>query len=162
MTSPAVINLTFDGQKRGEGGLPDLTGQFLDPAQQVLLEIEEKQKQRKRDETRHELERIQGRIGYALEDYDSHPQLMDHPPEDDDISFELLENPEELYELLSDSRTRSKYQQSVMVYIVGYEEKCENREQLLQSLQDFFQETQVRGDWTSPGYSSMYYQDPHS
>ena len=153
MTSPAVINLTFGGLGRG-GGKPsdqtDQTDQFLDPAQQVLLEMEEKQKQRKRDETRHELERIQGRIGYALEDYESRPLIADHPPEDNDVSFELLEDPGELYELLSDSRTRAKYQQSVMVFVVGYEEKCESREQLLQSLQDFFQEMQVRADWLSP------------
>ena len=177
MASPAVINLTFGGLQRG-GGKPsnwtdqsgqflplaqqvsleikeNQSGQFLDPAQQILLEIEENQKQRKRDETRHELERIRGRIGDALEDYESRPLVADSPPEDDDISFALLEDPEELYELLSDPHTRSKYQQSVTVFVVGYEEKCEDREQVLQSLHDFFQEMQVRGDWLSLSNESI-------
>ncbi len=55
----------------------------------------------------------------------------------------MLEDPLELFELLSDPRMRTKYQQYVSVFIVGYEDKCEDREKLLQSLQDFFQETQA-------------------
>ncbi len=63
--------------------------------------------------------------------------------EEEEVDFASVEDPLELFELLSDPRLRSKYQQYVTVFIVGYEEKCEDREKLLQSLHDFFQETRA-------------------
>ena len=62
-----------------------------------------------------------------------------------DVNLEVVDDPAQLYELLSDSRLRSKYQQNLTVFIVGYEEKCEDREKALASLQEFFEETQSGG-----------------
>lgn len=115
---------------------------FKDPAKLVLLKAEEAQKNRKQTETRIALEKIHDRIRYTLDDFEG-PTEEKKPKSD--INLEVVEDPTQLYDLLSDSRLRSKYQQNLTVFIVGYEEKCENREKLLTSLQDFFDETQSGG-----------------
>ena len=113
----------------------------LDPAQQVLLEAEEAKKRRKKEETKIELEKIHGRINDTLNEFECHALEVDTSKSD--VNFQLMEDPLELYEMLSDPRMRVKYQQHLTVFIVGYEEMCESREKLLESLQDFFLETQA-------------------
>lgn len=116
-------------------------GVDLDPAQQVLLELEEAKKRRKREETKIELEKIHDRIEYTLTEYEGLPRPEGEVQRTQEVDFAMLEDPLELFELLSDSQMRSKYEQYITVFIVGYEDKCEERERLLRSLQDFFQET---------------------
>ena len=111
-----------------------------DPAKQVLMKADEAKKKRKQEETKIALEKIHDRIDYTIQEYES-----SEVKSKDDVNLEVLEDPAQLYELLSDSRTRSKYQQKLTVFLVGYEEKCEHRERILTSLQDFFVETEVGG-----------------
>ena len=133
--SVAVIQFPL-GVRPGQSNL------FLDPAEQVLLQTEEAKKRRKREETRIELEKIQDRIGYTLNEYEG-VEKMEKIASATSVNFELIDDPVELYELLADTRMRSKYQHNLTVFIVGLEEKCEDRERLLQSLQEFFLEAQA-------------------
>ena len=117
---------------------------FLDPAEQVLLAASESKVRRKKEETRMELEKIQERIDYTLTEYRGTGQAAEEEAKDvKDIDLHAVKSPEELYKLLSDVRLRTKYQQQVMLLLVGYEEALEDRERLLQSIHEFFQETQA-------------------
>ena len=113
------------------------------PAGVVLRKVEEAQRNRKQAETRLALEKIHDRIQYTLNNFEG--PLEEAEKRKSDVNLEVVEDPAQLYDLLSDSRLRSKYQQNFTVFIVGYEEKCENREMLLTSLQEFFEETQSGG-----------------
>ena len=136
MASIAVISLPqFVTETQRAKSVP-----VLDPAQKVLLLTEEAKKRRKQEETQLQLNKIHDRIEYTLKEYEAHPNAASIEGE---VKFELLEDPVQLYGLLSDTRLRAKYQQHLTVFIVGFEEKCENREKVLQSLQDFFTETQA-------------------
>ena len=117
---------------------------FLDPAEQALLAASESKVRRKKEETRMELEKIQERIDYTLTEYRGTGQAAEEEAKDvKDIDLHAVKSPEELYKLLSDVRLRTKYQQQVMSLLVGYEEALEDRERLLQSIHEFFQETQA-------------------
>ena len=116
---------------------------FKDPAKLVLLKAEEAQRNRKQAETRIALEKIHDRIQYTLNDFEG--PFEEAKKLKSDVNLEVVEDPAQLFDLLSDSRLRSKYQQNLTVFIVGYEEKCENREKVLTSLQEFFEETQSGG-----------------
>lgn len=120
----------------------DEPDQFLDPAQQVLLAASESKLRRKKEETRLELEKIQERIEYTLNEY----QLGEGATEGEEereVDLRTIESPHELYKLLGDARLRAKYQRRVTVVLVGLEEALEDRERLLQSLHEFFQETRA-------------------
>ena len=116
---------------------------FKDPAKLVLLKAEEAQRNRKQAETRIALEKIHDRIQYTLNDFEG--PFEEAKKLKSEVNMEIVDDAAQLYELLSDSRLRSKYQQNLTVFIVGYEEKCENRERVLTSLQEFFEETQSGG-----------------
>ena len=113
----------------------------LDPAQRVLLEAKEAKKRRRREETERELAKIHGRIEDTLNDFENRSSAVEVSKSD--VNFQLVEDPLELYEMLADSRTKSKYQQYITVFVVRYEEMCADRERLLESLQDFFLEMQA-------------------
>ena len=111
---------------------------------QVLLKEEEAKRERKRQETKIALEKIKQRISLTLEDYNSHDDtLVSDCFNDPDayIDFASIVSPTKLYEILSDARARAKYQRQLMICLISFEEKCEAKEQVLLSLDDFFQET---------------------
>ena len=120
---------------------------FLDPAHQVLLTAEEAKSNRKKEETMIELEKIQNRIDYTLTEFEGTSTKSDGElgEESSNVNFEVIEDPVKLYEMLSDTRTRARYQQHLTVFVVGFEEKCEKRERLLSSLEEFFSATQAGG-----------------
>ena len=121
----------------------DEPDQFLDPAQQVLLAASESKLKRKKEETRLELEKIQERIEYALNEYQLGEGVSEGEDEEREVDLRTIESPHELYKLLGDARLRAKYQRRVTVVLVGLEEAVEGRERLLQSLHEFFQETRA-------------------
>ena len=131
----------------GVNKAPDKTDPFLDPAKQVLLRAQEAKHKRKQAEVQIALDKIQDRVSYTLNEYEGPkfktPSEMDTTKAD--VNLEVVEDPAYLYELLGDSFMRSKYQQRLTIFIVGYEEKCEHREKILTSLQDFFLETEAGG-----------------
>ena len=151
-----VLSLTVM-QNRPKGQSEDITelddpfvdesDQFLDPAQRVLLAAKEAKLRRKKEETRLELEKIQERIQNALQVHEFQFGEKDKEEGEDgeaaEVDFRTIESPEQLHELLRDARLRAKYQRRVMVLMVDYEEAMENREKILLSLQQFFQETRA-------------------
>lgn len=112
---------------------------------QVLLQEEEAKRRRKQEETRQALEHIKARVSVALEDYNSKnenlPSLIGVDPETNVIDFDSIASPHHLYHLLGDAHIRAKYERRLMIVLVGFEEKCQIKEQVLLSLDDFFQET---------------------
>ena len=116
---------------------------FLDPAQQVILKASESKVRRKKEETRMELEKIQERIDYTLTEYQGAEVVAEETPSEKEIDLHSVQRPEDLYKLLTDVRLRTKYQRQVMVLLLGHEAAIENRERLLQSIHEFFQETQA-------------------
>ena len=119
---------------------------FEDPAKLVLLQAEEAKRNRKREEMRIGLEKIHDRVKYALNNFEGpFDEAKKLSTSSSDVNLKVVDDPVQLYGLLSDPRLRFKYQQSLTLFIVGYEEKCEEREKTLASLQEFFEETQYGG-----------------
>ena len=117
----------------------------LDPAEMAILRANESKERRKKEETRLELEKIRERIQYTLSEYQ--PDAADGDsqragtPSSKDVDLHAVRSPEELYRMLADVRLRSKYQQHVTVLLLGHEAALADRERLLQSIHEFFQET---------------------
>lgn len=115
----------------------------LDPAEQALLAASESKVRRKKEETRMELEKIQERIHYTLTEYQGPKVDEEEEQSTNEIDLHAVESPEELYKLLTDVRLRTKWQQHVTVLLLGHEAAVEDGEKLLQSIHEFFQETQA-------------------
>lgn len=119
--------------------------QDLDPAEKFLFLAEETKKKRQREEVQSALSKIQQRVNSTLNDYES-PETKSKSEidlADAEANIESIEDPVRLYEVLRNSQQRSKYLQKLSVLIYGFEKKCQNREQLLSSLYDFFSENQA-------------------
>ncbi len=114
----------------------------LDPAEKILLFTEETKKRRQQDEVQLALLKIQQRVNCTLNDYED-PNFKLQCEINAEANIEGIEDPAYLYELLRDSQQRSKYLQRLSALIYGFEEKCEDREQLLSSLYDFFLASQA-------------------
>ena len=86
------------------------------------------------------LDRIKQRISNALNEYGN-----DNDEEKNEsevvVNFEHINDPIKLYELLSDSRIRTKYENRLTIVLVGMEESCQARVEALHSIEDFFQES---------------------
>ena len=112
----------------------------LDLAEQALLQASESKARRKKEETRMELEKIQERIDYTLSEYQ--PETAGEA-DTHEVDPQTVQSPHELYKLLTDVRLRTKYQQQVALLMLGHETAMDDRERLLQSIQEFFQETEA-------------------
>ena len=142
LAAPPTLN-SFSPEPLDSRDAENKADLLKDPAKLVLVKAEEAQRNRKQAETRIALEKIHDRIQCTLDDFEG--PVSDEKKLKSDVNLEVVEDPAQLYDLLSDSRLRSKYQQNFTVFIVGYEEKCETRERVLGSLQEFFEETQSGG-----------------
>lgn len=112
-----------------------------DPARLELAKAEEARRRRKRDETLLALEKIQDRIDYTITEYED----LTRKDSESNTSFEMVEDANQLFRILSDPKMRTKYYQKLTVFIVGYEEKHEEMEQVLGQLHEFFEETRAGG-----------------
>ena len=116
-------------------------------AEKIILKLEASRNERKRNETIEELQKIQERISFSIDQYEYSSrkalESLEENSSDGDAHVEVIEDPAQLYEVLSDARKRAQYKQKFTVFIVGYEEKCENREKLLRQVEDFFMETKA-------------------
>ena len=142
---PSIPRLNSSSQRNLDK--PVHTDPLLDPAKQVLLCTQEAKKKRQQAELQLALDKIHQRVDYTLHEYEG-PKLKT-PSQieatNKEANIEVIEDPAYLYELLGDSTQRTKYQQKLTVFVLGYEEKCDSRERLLSSLQDFFLENQAGG-----------------
>lgn len=115
-----------------------------DPATLELAKAAEAKERRKRDETLLALEKIQARIDYTISEFEGLKGSKNRE-QDTDVNLEMIQDSNQLYELLADPKVRSQYRQKLTVFIVGYEEKHDELENVLGQLQDFFEETQAGG-----------------
>lgn len=113
-----------------------------DPARLELAKAEEARRKRHCDETLLALEKIQKRIKYTITEYEGTRREASAGAS---INVELVDDPNQLFDLLIDPTVRSKYHQRLTVFLMGYEEKHEELEGVLGQLQDFFLETQAGG-----------------
>lgn len=125
---------------------------------QVLIEEAEAKKRRKREETRVALDKIKGRIEASLDSWkdasdvmeDEDNPLLDTYPGDVvkiksegssiEVSLDSITDPAKLYELLADVRLRSKYEKKLTVVVVQIEDLQQEKEEVLKSLNHFFEE----------------------
>ena len=112
------------------------------------MKCEASRNERKRNETREELEKIQERISLSIDQYEHSSRkalelLEKSSSGNGEACIGVIEDPAQLYEILSDTRQRAQYKQKFTVFIIGYEEKCESREKLLRQVEDFFMETKA-------------------
>ena len=95
------------------------------------------------------MDKIRARISATLHGYQDDKQ--EENDNDDvitqgssvEVCFENINDPKKLYNLLSDVRIRSKYEKRLTVVFVQMENKHVEKERVLQSLDDFFQETKA-------------------
>ncbi len=113
-----------------------------DPARLELAKAQEATRKRQAAETLLALEKIQKRIDYAIAEYEGTKLSKEV---DTNVNLDVVEDPNRLFDLLTDPKVRSKYHQKLSVFILGYEEKQEELEGVLGQLQDFFMENQGRG-----------------
>ena len=120
---------------------------FNSPAEKILLKCEASRNERKRNETKEELEKIQERISYSIDQYEYSSkralELLEETAGTNGAHIEVIDDPAQLYELLADTKQRAQYKQKFAVFIIGYEQKCDNREKLLTQIEDFFMETKA-------------------
>ena len=111
------------------------------------MKCEASRNERKRNETKEELEKIQERISYSIDQYEYSSkralELLEESAATNGTHMEVIDDPSQLYELLADTKHRAQYKHKFAVFIVGYEQKCENREKLLTQVEDFFIETKA-------------------
>ena len=115
---------------------------------QALLEEAESKRRRKQEETKAALDKIRARISETLHGYhdERDDSISGYPPRRDsnvEICFENITDPMKLYSLLADVRVRTKYEKQLTVVIVQIEDKQQEKEKLLNSLDEFFQETKA-------------------
>lgn len=112
-----------------------------DPAMLELAKAREGKRRRECNETLLALEKIQGRIDYTITEYEG----LEQQELDANANLEMVEDTNQLFRLLADPKMRSKYRQKLTVFIVGYEEKQEEMENVLSQLHQFFEETRAGG-----------------
>lgn len=101
----------------------------LEPSNLVLFDADEARKKRVQCEIQAALEEILARVRAAIDSYEG-PYF----------NTRALQDPAYLYELLGDVYVKTQHQhfEELIIFLVGYEEKCENRYNLLTSVHDFF------------------------
>lgn len=91
------------------------------------------------------LEKVQKRIHYTIHEYETLSRVSEENTAEAGVNFEVVDDPNQLFNLLIDPTLRSKYHQRLIVFMMGYEEKLEAMESVLGQLRDFFVETQAGG-----------------
>ncbi|XP_061409262.1 microtubule-actin cross-linking factor 1-like [Lethenteron reissneri] len=99
------------------------------------------------DKTQQELEKIRTRVDHTMEAFElGNRAVMDSLKR---ANMECFENLEQLESFLSSSAQRRQHQQDTMLFIVGYQEKCGCRQQLLSQLSEFFDHSSILTDGDS-------------
>ncbi|XP_072173435.1 uncharacterized protein [Diadema setosum] len=103
------------------------------PAQLVIERNLKAQAQRQADHTKEELDRITGRVDKAMAAFELNEELMG-----DNKAALFVPDLLELEKIISDAIQKRKYQQQVMIFVVGFEEVTGQRLKLLTQINDFF------------------------
>ena len=116
-----------------------------DTGEQALRAVEERKKKREQADVQESLHKIQERITLALDDYEMSRRSMSFSAAAAKTEAELItiDDPQLLYEVLTDARKRQSYRKASTLVIVDYEDRCEERAQILQQVEDFFTESKA-------------------
>ncbi|XP_070545771.1 myosin-1B-like isoform X4 [Ptychodera flava] len=106
------------------------------PAQAVIDKTTRAKAKRRADETQEELDKIKTRVEKTIDAFELSEKFAS-----DNKAAILVPDLIELEKIISDAITKKKYQQEVVVFIVGYEDNCTHRAKLLSQLNDFFVST---------------------
>ena len=118
---------------------------YGDTGEQALRAVEERKKKREQADIQESLHKIQERITLALDEYELSRRSMSSAAAAAKTEAELItiDDPLLLYEVLTDARKRQSYQKASTLVIVDYEDRCEERAQILKQVEDFFTENQA-------------------
>ena len=117
---------------------------FGDSGEQALRAVEERKKKREQADLQESLHKIHERITLALNDYElSKRSVSSAVAAKTEAELITVDDPQVLYEVLTDARKRQNYQKASTLVIVEYEDRCEERAQILQQVEDFFTENKA-------------------
>ena len=111
----------------------------------ALKVVEDRKKKRQQAEVQETLDNIQKRISLALNEYEYNRKPPIPPSEVSEADTITIEDPSSLYEVLTDVKKRQKYQKQSTVVIVEYEDRIDERTQILSQIEEFFNESQSSG-----------------
>ena len=111
----------------------------------ALKVVEDRKKKRQQAEVQETLDNIQKRISLALNEYEYNRKPTIPPSEVSETDTITIEDPSSLYEVLTDVKKRQKYQKQSTVIIVEYEDRIDERTQILSQIEEFFNESQSSG-----------------
>lgn len=116
-----------------------------DTGEQALRAVEERKKKREQADIQESLHKIQERITLALDDYEMSRRSMSSAAAAAKTEAELItiDDPLLLYEVLTDARKRQSYRKASTLVIIDYEDRCEEKAQILQQVEEFFTENQA-------------------
>ncbi|CAF3032124.1 unnamed protein product [Rotaria sp. Silwood2] len=114
-----------------------------DPGREVIEKNTRNRLQRTANQTKEELDIALNRVDDTLNNYESSVKssLIQHGMTHDDASnIEHVADIKELENLLNDSLAKKRYQQRLMIFIVGQTEQLDEKTKLLQQIGQFFNE----------------------
>ncbi|CAF2464331.1 unnamed protein product [Rotaria sp. Silwood2] len=114
-----------------------------DPGREVIEKNTRNRLQRTANQTKEELDIVLKRVDDTLNNYESSVKssLIQHGMTHDDASnIEHVADIKELENLLNDSLAKKRYQQRLMIFIVGQTEQLDEKTKLLQQIGQFFNE----------------------
>ncbi|XP_041459110.1 interaptin-like isoform X8 [Lytechinus variegatus] len=103
------------------------------PAQLVIERNLKAQAQRQADQTKEELDRITSRVNKTVAAFELNEEMMD-----ENKAAYFVPDLLELEKIISDTIQKRRYQQQVMIFVVGFEEVTDQRLKLLNQINDFF------------------------
>ncbi|XP_030829052.1 uncharacterized protein LOC588428 isoform X2 [Strongylocentrotus purpuratus] len=103
------------------------------PAQLVIERNLKAQAQRQADQTKEELDRITSRVNQTVAAFELNEEMMD-----ENKAAYFVPDLLELEKIISDTILKRRYQQQVMIFVVGFEEVTDQRLKLLTQINDFF------------------------
>lgn len=103
------------------------------PAQLVIEKNLKSRAQRQADQTKEELDRITSRVNQTVAAFELNEEMMD-----DNKAAYFVPDLLELEKIISDTIQKRRYQQQVMIFVVGFEEVTDQRLKLLTQINDFF------------------------
>ncbi|XP_074660248.1 uncharacterized protein LOC141912760 isoform X5 [Tubulanus polymorphus] len=106
------------------------------PAKAVIVKNERNLAQRAADETREELHKVMKRVDHIYGTFELQTQLGGVTRG----NMEYISDIGQLEDIIKDNVKKKKYQQQVTIFIVGYENICTKKLQLLQQINEFFME----------------------
>ncbi|XP_039268213.2 uncharacterized protein LOC120343157 [Styela clava] len=103
----------------------------------VIEKMQKSKIARAQDKTREELQLINERVKHIFEDYEFGETMASYNTPASNIEF--MADMAELQSILGDAIQKNKYQQKITIFIVGFQDVCVKRVQLLNQISEFFQ-----------------------